>query len=1264
MPLSLDHRHIRRLALLRRCRLGITIVVFAVTFSGCRSSFRSSMASETATPGSSVEKAATSLGASVSPSDRQPAPLATTLVSRSLSSAWATSAMLTSPGFAGDVVALRSSSGDWLSFRSAGGLWYAETGQGALPVVGQDQTGVGSYLSWLRSQERSVVRSRVHVIPRQASPSGSPCVYLGKLGLLGGGPKREVEWVSGPHMDISSEDERIEPYYIPAGYRFKDYRIKPGSVAQRASCTIRYVGADSEEEIQRLLASQGGISAEGHLSASVPNVVTLGNSEGGIRHARLSNQRSSQRAYFKHAALVLYGKTKRNKLLRPKSKIHMTLEVGLVEAGQSSATQESQASPTQAGAQEQLQSQIKRLQSQYDAQLSMQTEIQRQLSSGLSEASSARVRLEAQIEEFKKANASLSSEKETLTSQLASLKQASNASTSDTASLSSLSLGDDSSPVVLVSTEDVPVAVEIVDASSPSVLDPLSTAQCSALHARKQENPLHPLSASESIDLLNMYIAEGLTNARRLTGKEAIVVLGNTGAGKSTFLNYLMGCEMMLKDPEELGLDDLDDEVVVVRSRSEGGPLDEIMEIGHGKQSKTFLPHIEVDPRQVSSYAYCDCPGFLDNRWPEVNIANAVNIRRALQEASSVRLLILINYNTLKVDKGRGLSDMLRICTQLFGSSDRLRMHKDSVLLGITHVPRNKRMDKVRKFLLTDSPTVLASLTERMFFYDPLEEGGEDFSTRAGCRSLIAGLKPLKDAGRLFHTVLTDSDERMLRELTERQCAELEGYLSRHEYESASKSLRMLQRLQVIDNLSIERLLQRSHARVVDHITRMEMEYQRSCHFHDFVRAERMLGSLTELNGYFSGSAISLDLPDVTELRGYMNLCKQRADEAKREREERAAERARAARDKQQLLEILERQRQETVTQLAKMREDNARQQAAFEQELRANRAQHEGNVKRMEEEYASLRSQKEEALSLVEKLNVEEKRRLAEEIKKLSAEYQAKLEAERQAHANSEVQYQAQLLAVQQQQQASEQELSSVADSLAHQHASETAQLASLRIPEEAFGAKAWSQYFGEVGGEPSLPADINTTLNAACPFWRGKQVKDTHLLVLIPAKVNGKPYSLNLLSELIQHPKGGGHATQYRSYGSDIQKQFGTQSPGRSYWALMTRDVLEGSRNKTYANQKDLVSGYAKRTQLPYELPGALEAATAMLSHHVRSGERLYAVNPRTYTRCRELEDGKYPVVVGGFSSGGLFVDRYDSFGSYSSGRSFYGVAGFRKF
>ena len=421
------------------------------------------------------------------------------------------------------------------------------------------------------------------------------------------------------------------------------------------------------------------------------------------------------------------------------------------------------------------------------------------------------------------------------------------------------------------------------------------------------------------------------------------------------------------------------------------------------------------------------------------------------------------------------------------------------------------------------------------------------------------------------------------------------------------------------------------------------MDYQRSCHFHDFPRAEGILRHLECLNDCFSAYEVELDLPDLSGLRSYLGLCKDRASEARRERAAHAEERRRAAADKQQLLEILERQREETATKLSQMQEDYARQQATLERELLASRTQYEENVKRMETEHVSLLRQKEEALSLVEKLNVEEKRRLEAEKKRLSEEYQGKLAAERRSYAASEAQYKAQLSAHKQQQEASEAQLSSTMAALAHQHASESAQLQSLQIPELAFGAEAWKRYFGEVGKEPALPADITTILDADAPFLLDsgptrQQVKDNHLLVLIPARVNGAPFSLDLLGALIQTPQGDGHSTAYHGYSSSVADQLGAASPASSYWVLMTCDVLAGSRDKSYAKQQALVAGYAD-----YTLPSTLEAATAILLHHVRTGERLYSNDPWTYTRCRdqvELSGKRYPPVVGGISSEGLIV------------------------
>ena len=201
------------------------------------------------------------------------------------------------------------------------------------------------------------------------------------------------------------------------------------------------------------------------------------------------------------------------------------------------------------------------------------------------------------------------------------------------------------------------------------------------------------------------------------------------------------------------------------------------------------------------------------------------------------------------------------------------------------------------------------------------------------------------------------------------------------------------------------------------------------------------------------------------------------------------------------------------------------------------------------------------------------------------------------------------------------------------------------------------WEHYFGAVGEEPAFPADIDieAIMDSPCPFWEGRQVRDTHILALIPSHVGDDPLTLDYLKKLIQSPKRGGYGTKYRYYWDKVSKAIGNQSPGSSYWVLMTKDVLPESHSKRYEDQRKLVEEHAG---LGYEVPGALEAAVVMLLHHVRSGERLYSDSPWTWTRCRDKDTDGYPVDVGDFSSGGLSV-------SYSYDYYFnIGVAGLRKF
>ena len=194
-----------------------------------------------------------------------------------------------------------------------------------------------------------------------------------------------------------------------------------------------------------------------------------------------------------------------------------------------------------------------------------------------------------------------------------------------------------------------------------------------------------------------------------------------------------------------------------------------------------------------------------------------------------------------------------------------------------------------------------------------------------------------------------------------------------------------------------------------------------------------------------------------------------------------------------------------------------------------------------------------------------------------------------------------------------------------------------TLTVPSMAFGAAAWKMYWGDVGVEKPLPPNIEEILNSPCPFWPGKKIRETHVLVYKPETVNGQPLSLAFLGELVQKPLQG-NATKYEGLST------GTYPPntpsGNSYWFLMTRDVIPESRGKSYADQQKLVATRSQKTKIAYEAPNVLDASLAIFSENVRSGTHLYGREPWTFTRCQEKYNADYHLVVGGFAPGGLCV------------------------
>jgi hypothetical protein len=120
---------------------------------------------------------------------------------------------------------------------------------------------------------------------------------------------------------------------------------------------------------------------------------------------------------------------------------------------------------------------------------------------------------------------------------------------------------------------------------------------------------------------------------------------------------------------------------------------------------------------------------------------------------------------------------------------------------------------------------------------------------------------------------------------------------------------------------------------------------------------------------------------------------------------------------------------------------------------------------------------------------------------------------------------------------------------------------------PSVVFGKIAWAKYFGEVEEEPPLPKNIDEILNADCPFWIGKQVKDTHNLVLVPRTLSGKLFTLKRLDEKLEALKLCEERTidviktrAYEDYKDKPAKKF--------HWILIAKDaVIKGMTEEAFS-------------------------------------------------------------------------------------------------
>jgi len=142
-------------------------------------------------------------------------------------------------------------------------------------------------------------------------------------------------------------------------------------------------------------------------------------------------------------------------------------------------------------------------------------------------------------------------------------------------------------------------------------------------------------------------------------------------------------------------------------------------------------------------------------------------------------------------------------------------------------------------------------------------------------------------------------------------------------------------------------------------------------------------------------------------------------------------------------------------------------------------------------------------------------------------------------------------------------------------------------------FNGDDWDTHLGNIDNEPEKPKDLEAILNSDCPFHKGKKIKETHRLILIPKTLKGQSFNLFTLNEAIKNPKKG-YKTKISAIIETLDKnnvsledieQYIKPEHQAPYWILITKELVKCSGMNSL-----------------YRKPTPLEATTAILTQYVR--------------------------------------------------------------
>ncbi|CAF1112595.1 unnamed protein product, partial [Didymodactylos carnosus] len=193
---------------------------------------------------------------------------------------------------------------------------------------------------------------------------------------------------------------------------------------------------------------------------------------------------------------------------------------------------------------------------------------------------------------------------------------------------------------------------------------------------------------SLNVPEIQRFVAKAKEAAELIAEKEIILLVGETGSGKSTIIQFLAGATME-ETRVEIAAGRYLEHITAV-GQVKNPELNSIISSPLNKSETRYIAPVTVQLKDVLGahengvITLCDAPGFDDTAGPEVDIANSIGVIEALKGTKSVKILALSSFKSLG-DRGQGIQKLAHI---LINMVDKIADRLDAIFYIFTKYPK------------------------------------------------------------------------------------------------------------------------------------------------------------------------------------------------------------------------------------------------------------------------------------------------------------------------------------------------------------------------------------------------------------------------------------------------------------------------------------------------------------------------------------------------------------------------------------------------